>query len=393
MSSFSVDGAPAECEPYVAALRESEARYRTLVEHAPEAILVYDVDQERFVDANGNACALFRLSRDAMLQANPVQLSPVLQPDGRNSSLAAQEKLQEALAGRLPAFEWIHTSSDGVDLRCDVRLVKLPAQGRRLIGGSIVDVTRQRQLETYLRELQKLEPIGQLAGGIAHDFNNLLSIISSTAQLLVNAMPADDPRSADVDLIRWAAQRGSALTQQLLSVSRRTRSSHELIDLNAAVSEMTGVLNRVLGRDIRVLTDLDRHTTLLANRSQIEQILMNLLLNARDAMPGGGTITVSTSREADYRPPPGNPCRLRGRVVRLRVSDTGMGMDEDTLRRVFEPFFTTKPQGEGTGLGLTTVHSIVKQLGGCVEVESTTGIGTIVDIVVPSAEAAQALAA
>jgi len=171
------------------ALRDSEERYRTLVEHAPEAIVVLDVDTCRFVDANRNACALFGMRPEMLLAADPMQLSPPTQPDGRSSQDVVWEKIHEALAGDVPTFEWTHRTLSGTDLRCEVRLVRLPAQERRLVRGSITDVTSQRHLEEHVQQWQKLETLGQLAGGIAHDFNNILTVISGAAEMLVDAVP------------------------------------------------------------------------------------------------------------------------------------------------------------------------------------------------------------
>ena len=359
------------------ALRESEERYRTLVEHAPEAIVVLDVDACRFVDANRNACALFGMRPELLLAADPVELSPPTQPDGRSSQDVAWEKIHEALAGDVPTFEWTHRTLNGTDLRCEVRLVRLPAQDRRLVRGSITDVTRQRHLEEHVQQWQKLETLGQLAGGIAHDFNNILTVISGAAEMLVDAMPANSPQGQDVEDIRRAARQGAALTRQLIAFARRQRVDHEIVDLNAVVDHVLMMLDRLLGERIRVGTELDpMGTPVRGVRSQLEQVLMNLLLNARDAMPAGGIITIRTQRD---RSRPGQGC------VHLRVEDTGIGMDDATRHRLFEPFFTTKEPGKGSGLGLSTVSAIVRQCAGRVEVTTQIGVGTTFDVILPEA--------
>ena len=158
------------------ALRDSEARYRTLVENAPEAIVVMDVDEARFVDVNAKACLLFELTRDELLTREPVGMSPPTQPDGRSSEDAARGYLRRALEGETPVFEWFHRTATGADIRCEVRLVRLPAKGRRLVRGSILDLTSRHQLERQLHQLQKLDTVGQMAGGIAHDLNNILTV-------------------------------------------------------------------------------------------------------------------------------------------------------------------------------------------------------------------------
>jgi PAS domain S-box-containing protein len=175
------------------ALRDSEARYRTLVENAPEAIVVLDVDAFRFVDVNANACLLFGVTRDELLTREPIKMSPATQPDGRPSSEAAHEYIRRALDGEIPVFEWIHCSDSDAEIRCEVRLVRLPAKGKRLVRGSIIDLTTQHELERQLQQFQKLDTLGQMAGGIAHDFNNILTVISSSAEMLLLDL---DPGSA-----------------------------------------------------------------------------------------------------------------------------------------------------------------------------------------------------
>ncbi len=370
-----------------AALRESEGRYRTLVEHAPEAIVVFDVDACRFVDANRNASALFGLSHEALLRSNPVELSPPTQADGQPSAVAARERIDEALAGGVPAFEWTHRTPGGADLRCEVRLVRLPADGRRLVRGSITDVTRQRQVEEHLRQWQKLEALGQLAGGIAHDFNNLLMVISGSAELLAEQLPAASPLRREAEGIRGAVLQGSGLTRQLLGFARRREPERGRLDLNVVVEDALVLLARLLGPGITLVQRLDpAGAPIVADRTQVEQVLMNLVLNARDAMREGGTITVGTLRVRDRIWPEGERCRVDGPTVHLRVADTGTGMDEATCRQIFTPFFTTKSAHGGTGLGLSIVQAIVKRSRGCLEVASRPGAGTTFEVILPDAD-------
>ncbi|HKS05092.1 MAG TPA: PAS domain S-box protein [Gemmatimonadaceae bacterium] len=359
------------------ALRESEERYRTVMEHAPEAIVVFDVDAGRFVDVNRNACALFGMTRDALLQANPAALSPPIQPDGELSSAAAQRFIGEALSGATPVFDWIHRTPCDLDLRCHVRLVRLPAKGRRLVRGSVTDVTRQRQLEDHVQQLQKVEALGQLAGGVAHDFNNVLSVISSAIEVLSAELQRAGVRDADVSTeiedIRAAARRGAAFTSELLGFARQRPAELQRVDLNAVITDVTTLMRRLMPKDLELVTRLDASGAYVSgHQSRLEQVVMNLLLNARDATPSGGRITIST---------------VSGRLpfVRLRVQDTGEGMDEATRQRVFEPLFTTKPEGKGTGFGLSTLHAIVTQLGGHVEVTSELGVGSSFEVTLPNA--------
>jgi PAS domain S-box-containing protein len=354
-------------------LAESEARYRTLVEYAPEAIVVFDVDADTFVDVNQNACTLFRLDRDLLLASNPVSLSPPTQPDGRPSELAAHEYLKAALDGGVPHFEWIHRAADGTEINCEVRLVKLPSLDSRLVRGSITNVTQQRRLEQQLREWQKMDALGQMAAGIAHDFNNILTMVLAAADLLSVEIKEEEQR-ADARAIVTAARKGAALTSQLLSFARRQpAASDAVLDLNDVVMEMSAILTRLLSVDITLVLELDpgRAPARIA-RSQTEQVLMNLVLNARDAIAGEGSIHVITRhRHAD-----------RGTTL-LCVKDTGSGMDPEVQRRMFEPFFSTKG-GRGTGLGLSTVYGIVKQAGGTLDVRSILGKGTTIEMRLPA---------
>jgi PAS domain S-box-containing protein len=359
------------------AVRDSEERYRTVVEHAPEAIVVFDVDQECFVEANRNACALFGLTRAELLRSNPVELSPETQPDGEASASVARRHIAAALAGGAPVFDWIHRTPCNVELTCEVRLVRLPSEGRRLVRGSITDVTRQRQLEEHVQQLHKIEALGQLAGGVAHDFNNLLWVISASVDLLADQLvEAGLPRpvwAAEVEEIRSAARRGTTLTAQLLAFARQRQPEPERFDLNPVVVDTVAMVRRLVPEGIQLVTVVDpAGVPVRAHRGRLEQVVMNLLLNARDAIARDGTITITTARLADSS-------------VRLRVTDTGVGMSEETRKRVFEPLFTTKPPGKGTGLGLASVRAIVEQIGGRVEVTSELGKGSTFDVVLPPA--------
>src|SRR5256714_14997332 len=355
------------------ALAESEARYRTLVEYAPEAIVVFDVDRYTFVDVNQNACSLFRLDRQALLKSNPVALSPEVQADGQPSETAAQEYLKSALDGGAPHFQWTHIDATGTEIDCEVRLVKLPSLESRLVRGSITDVTQQRRLEQQLREWQKMDALGQMAAGIAHDFNNILTMVLAAADLL-SVEVKDEEQRADARAIVTAARKGAALTSQLLSFARRQPTTGDtVLDLNDVVMEMSAILTRLLSVDVTLVLELDpgRAPARIA-RSQAEQVLMNLVLNARDAVAGAGSIHVITRhRHADRH------------TTVLCVKDTGSGMDPEVQRRMFEPFFSTKG-GKGTGLGLSTVYGIVKQAGGTLDVRSTLGKGTTIEIRLPA---------
>lgn len=239
-----------------------------------------------------------------------------------------------------------------------------------------------KESEEQLRQSQKLEAIGQLAGGVAHDFNNLLTIIGGYSQFLLNSLSPQDAAYRDVEEIRKATKRATALTQQLLAFSRKQSRQPAALDLNDVVTDLTRMLRRLLGEHIRLVTNLAPDPVVVQeDPTQIEQVIVNLAVNARDAMPRGGTLTLETAQvELDQAFSRKHPGTKPGQYVRLSVKDTGIGMDAKTLARCFEPFFTTKPSGQGTGLGLATVYGIVKQSEGAIDLQSKVGHGTTVTI-------------
>ncbi|HEX8848317.1 MAG TPA: ATP-binding protein [Gemmatimonadaceae bacterium] len=243
------------------------------------------------------------------------------------------------------------------------------------VGALMLEVSERKSLEEQFRQAQKMEAVGRLAGGIAHDFNNLLTVMSSCSELLLRELDKEDRRRNDVEEIRRAAQRAASLTRQLLAFSRKQILQPTMVDLNAVVSDMERMLRRVLGEDIVLETALDPDLGFVrADPGQIEQVLMNLVVNARDAMPRGGRIVLRTR----------NIPRPNGdALVALEVKDEGVGIADEALPHIFEPFYTTKEQGKGTGLGLSTVYGIVKQSGGDVEVETMPGFGATFRVVLP----------
>ena len=261
--------------------------------------------------------------------------------------------------------------------------------GRPEIIGFLVDTTSRKQLEEQLRQAQKMEAVGRLAGGVAHDFNNLLTAITGYTDLASSQLPEGSPVREDLDEVRRASERAGSLTRQLLAFSRRQVLQPRALDLNVTVRDMLRMLDRVIGEDVRLVTRLeeDLHPVEM-DPGQLEQVILNLAVNARDAMSGGGTLKIETQRmELPEEMDAGAAVIPAGTYSVLSVADTGVGMDRETRERIFEPFFTTKRKGEGTGLGLSTVYGIVKQSGGFVFVYSEAGEGTVFRIYLPEAEA------
>ena len=257
-------------------------------------------------------------------------------------------------------------------------------QVHRLVG-TAADITEQRQLEEQLQQAQKMEIVGRLAGGVAHDFNNLLTIINGMTDLVIAGLADGDPARSDLAEIRQAGDRAAALTGRLLAVSRRQILKPEIVDLGAIVTGLRDMIQRLIGEDVALVLDASpERAHVRADPGQIEQVVLNLVVNARDAMPDGGTLTIETRTvhlDAVYASE--HPGTRPGPHAMLAVSDTGIGMDEAVRRRIFEPFFTTKPQGKGTGLGLSMVYGIVKQSGGSIWFQSEPGHGSRFTLYLP----------
>jgi PAS domain S-box-containing protein len=252
-----------------------------------------------------------------------------------------------------------------------------PVSGATRVIATFDDVTERARLEEQLRQAQKMEAVGALAGGIAHDFNNILTVILSLGSVMGDALPSDSPVRADLDEIVATARRAEGLTRQILAFARRQVSEPVDLDLNATIAGATKLIERLIGEHIEVKLSLaPAISRVRADPRQLEQVLMNLAVNARDAMPSGGTLAISTFA---LPASPGGAGR-----VELVVRDSGTGMDPETQARAFEPFFTTKPQGRGTGLGLSVVQGIVQQCGGAVSLDSAPGRGTVIRIVLPT---------
>ena len=263
----------------------------------------------------------------------------------------------------------------------------------RILGlvGVSIDLTDRRSLEEQFRQSQKMDAVGRLAGGIAHDFNNLLTVIRLNTEIIIEGLDPADPRADDVKQIRSAADRASALTRQLLAFSRKQILQPRVLDLNTVVSSLEPMLQRLIGEDIIISATPGARGYVVADPGQLEQVLVNLVVNARDAMPDGGRITIETMNiELDENYTSEHSPIIPGRYIALAVGDTGIGMDKVTREHAFDPFFTTKEAGKGTGLGLATVYGIVKQSGGYVWIQSEPGLGSTIKVYLPEVSAAAA---
>ncbi len=507
-----------QIETAQAEVNASEARYRRLIETAPEAIVVVDVALGRFVEHNQQAERLFEISGAELAQIGPVELSPEFQPDGRRSPEKAREFLEEAVAGGVPVFEWLHRSRLGREIPCEIRLLRLPSSGAVLVRGTITDISerqraaarlarseenyralfehaseaifllaadgrlveanlpavdltgydrgelpqkvlsdliapedhallqqslrailregsglavynfrrktggtfsgevngkllpdgrllaivrditqrqtaeqQQQRLERELRQAQKLQAMGTLAGGIAHDFNNILAAILGNAQLLQLLLPPAHEGHGTLSQILVAGHRAKDLVQQILMFSREREQVRQVLHLepllNEAVKLISVALPPACSWSVKVAPDLP---TVLADPTQVHQVIVNLCTNALHAMrAGGGTLrltltNVSLPEENSYSKPTLPP----GRYVCLAVADTGHGMEAATLERIYEPFFTTKPVSEGTGLGLAVVHGIMHASEGGIAVTSDLGKGTTFKLYFPAQDSA-----
>ncbi len=379
------------------ALRQSEERFRTLVEHAPEAIIILDMESGRFVEANANAEQLFGMSRETLLEAGFVDLCPDYQPDGQPSAQVIDAALASALSGKTPSFELQHRDAQGRLLFCEVRLVRLPHADQRLVRGSISDISARKRAEednralaAQLAQAQKMQAIGQLTGGIAHDFNNLLTVIIGSLALMElegtdgNAV-REFARQADA-----AAQRAASLTQRLLAFSRRQPLRPQTVDPRALLSGMEQLLRRTLHENIALAVQIAPGTwSCEADPVQLESAILNLAINARDAMREGGELQISAQNAPMVGGSELDQVGLAPRdYVRIEVRDTGTGMAPEVLAQAFEPFFTTKGVGEGSGLGLSMVYGFIKQSGGHVQMRSQVGEGTTVTLHLPRGERA-----
>jgi PAS domain S-box-containing protein len=400
--------------------KDREALFQTFFESSPDAIFIEDM-RGNVLDCNPAAAALHRMSREDIIGKNVADLVPPerrrdlvisataapsefegfsLTSDGRSIPVSIRTSQIEYLGQRAmllhvrditegKRFEReLRRSNDELELRVQNRTAAL-ARANEILRDEIAERNRweeaRKQLEEEVQAARKMEAVGRLAGGVAHDFNNLLTVIIGRCEVLLSRVSQENPMRPDLLLIYDAAQKAAAVTRQLLAFGRKQVFQPKILNLNAAIQEMDPMLRSLICDNIELTCDLSADLwSVEADRGQIEQVLMNLVVNAIDAMPNGGTLAIRTTNVEIETPPAEGAFTLEpGRYVMLIVQDTGRGMDPETLSHIFEPFFTTKDKSKGTGLGLSTVYGIVQQSNGYITASSHEGQGTVFKIYLP----------
>jgi PAS domain S-box-containing protein len=361
------------------ALRESEERYRLIADNTTDLIALLDVDA-RYLYASP--------SYTRELGRSPAELAgfsrwELIHPDDLPAALAHWQQAR-ACGSAQSSYRTAH--ADGTWRWLEVRLTTATRQDEQYVVLVARDITKRRVLEAQFQQAQKLEAVGRLASGVAHDFNNLLVVMSGGAELTAAALPPDHPAQADLDTIRYASRRAVGLTRQLLAFARHQPATPRLVDPGDVVRDVGRMLERLIGDDVALVMQIANDVwPVWADPGQIEQVLMNLAVNARDAMPEGGTLTIAI--ENTWRTPVESAV-INARpipYIRLTIADTGFGMSDEVLSHLFEPFYTTKAPDKGTGLGLALCYGIVTQIGGEIAASSAVGVGTTFTIMLPRA--------
>ena len=364
-------------------LRDSQNRLSLIIDSSQDAIIGKNLDGI-ITHWNKGAEEMYGYTAQEII-GRPIT---VLAPTDRADEIPGI--LRKIQAGeRVEYFETVRVTKDGRRLNISVSISPIHDADGKIIGASTIarDITAQRKIEDQLQQAQKMEAVGRLAGGVAHDFNNLLGIVTACTELLRNTVPAHGVEY--LDNIREAAKRGASLTKQLLAFSRKQTVQKQLLDLNDRLRDVSKLLEPLMGDDVQIVLSANARSGIIeADPGQLDQVIVNLAVNSRDAMPKGGKLIIETSvLDFDEGFVHDHPSMSAGRYVMLAVSDNGIGMDEATRSRIFEPFFTTKEVGKGSGLGLAMVYGIIKQSGGHILVYSEPGHGTTFKIYFPSAEA------
>jgi two-component system cell cycle sensor histidine kinase/response regulator CckA len=360
--------------------KKAEEIFRTAFNANPEPITIATISEGRYIDVNESFLRVTGYRREEVIGRTSLELKFWVRPDDR-------AKLVETLweQGSVRDLEITYRTKSGEERVALDSAEAIEIAGQECIIAILRDITERKFLEKQLRQTQKMEAVGQLSGGIAHDFNNLLGVIIGYSEILEQRLPQNDPLRKECGQIKKAGESAASLTRQLLAFSRQQVLEPKILDLNDIVRHVETMLRRLIGEDIDLKATLGPALGCIkADQSQIEQVIMNLAVNARDAMPQGGKLMIETARvDLDEEYARLHPPQKPGPYVLLAVADTGIGMDAETQSRIFEPFFTTKELGKGTGLGLSTVYGIVRQSGGHIWVYSEPGQGTTFKIYLP----------
>lgn len=366
-------------------LRDSENLFRSLFEESADAFLL--IENNKFIDCNRAAVKMFNAKNQDEIKAHhPSTLSPDKQPDGRDSLEKADEMIATALTQGTNRFEWDHQKIDGIIFPTEVLLTKINIGNKILLHTCIRDITDRKKAEEQLRQSQKMEVVGQLAGGVAHDFNNMLSGIIGATEVLQMELNNDPKYSQYTNIIINAAERASDLTQQLLAFGRKSKHLTKRIDINDIIVAVKDILTHTINKNIVININLSSSTKyILGDPSQIQNVLLNLCVNARDAMPKGGELSItSSSKLLDGKTTDREGVIIpKGSYIEIKVKDTGEGIPRNKINKIFEPFYTTKELGQGTGLGLASVYGTIKSHNSFLLVESKLGDGTTFTIFFP----------
>jgi len=342
------------------AKEEAQLLSMRLIDEAPDAIILLDMQTGKFVYQNASAEKLFGYTIEEMKKLSPIELSPKLQPSGVESEKAAKLNIELAIKGEYPKIEWLHKTKSGKPILCELWLSLFKYGDKSYIRGSLTDISERIRLQNEVLHLQKIESIGQLAGGVAHDFNNLLTSIVGFAELAKNNHQPNN----HIDKILESAQRGSRLTRQLLTFARKQVVEYQVIDVDEVLLALLPMIERLIRENIK-LSYFNRSKETMKIKidlSNFEQLIINFCVNARDAIKDKGEINITVDSNEDH--------------VQIIIQDNGMGIPLELQSKIFEPFFTTKENGNGTGLGLAMCQSIVQQMNGVISFQSEEGVGT-----------------